>query len=234
MMDDSAEASGRVRWAAALRRVARSKELVMEPPGPAEPHDLHGLRIDVLRRAVAIYLALAYPAASRPRRSAAGSTGPPALDAEALLAGPPSSGSGKSKRPATGDLRPAAGQHPLPAHEAPDPALAERRPASCSRSTPTTRSSRSTRAPPTPGLPALQAENQRLKEAIEQAWDEAGLRPSSATSATTSRSAAAEGPARRRRAGGLSPVADGPDPPVGVGPSQGLGRAGRRRGCGAG
>ena len=92
------------------------------------------------------------------------------IDQAAVRAGRQGSGA------ADADLRPPAGESPLSPHEAADPALAERRRASCSRSTPTIRSLGSTSASAdAQAFRDLQAENQRLKEAIEQAWDEAGL-----------------------------------------------------------
>ena len=38
----------------------------MEPPRPADPQELPQLRIDVLRRAIEVYLGIAYPSGTLP------------------------------------------------------------------------------------------------------------------------------------------------------------------------
>ena len=102
---------------------------------------------------------------------------PADVDAATLLSRPPFERAGKgTPGPAAPIYALRLGNRRYPAHEAPDPALAERgrlhalgqhpRPGRW-RSTPSAADAQAFRE--------LQAENQRLKEAIEQAWDQAGL-----------------------------------------------------------
>ncbi|MCA1685765.1 MAG: hypothetical protein LC745_07205 [Planctomycetia bacterium] len=152
-----------------------SKEQVMEPSGPAEPSDLHDLRIDVLRQAVAIYMRLAYGDDDPPEVVRRRLDWDPSHDAKALLSQPPFERAGKSKSTGTTIYALRLGNaryphmklqiQPWPNHagfllsvnthdqvQAIDPASGDM-----------------------PAFRALQAENQRLKEVIEQAWDDAGL-----------------------------------------------------------
>jgi hypothetical protein len=147
----------------------------MEPRGPSEPQDLRHLRVDVLRRAVALYLDLAYPGAEPPPAVRRRLEWEPNADAEALLNGPPFERVSQSQDPGTavyalrlGNLR-----YPhmkLQIQPWPNPAgflLSVN-----------THDQVLSLDPNTSGLPEfreLQAENQRLKEVIEQAWDETGL-----------------------------------------------------------
>src|SRR4051812_35629147 len=67
----------------------------MEPRGPAEPPDLRSLRIDDLRKAVEVYLSLAYPSGPPPEAVRRRLEWPPAEDADALLGRPPFERAGK-------------------------------------------------------------------------------------------------------------------------------------------
>jgi hypothetical protein len=147
----------------------------MEPRGPVEPTDLRNLRIDALREAVAIYMNLAYEGAEPPEVVRRRLDWAPTADAEGLLNHPPFERSGKSK--STGSsiyaLRLGNARYPhmkLQVQPWPNPAgfmLSVN-----------THDQVLSLDPNTADLPAfreLQGENQRVKEAIEQAWDDAGL-----------------------------------------------------------
>ncbi len=144
-------------------------------PDPKTPEGFHRVRLDVLRRAIDLYLAIAYPdATSIPpavhKRLEWGSDGEP----DSLLTKPPFENVGKNPAGAPivairlGNARyphmklqvqPWDGAHgfllSVNTHDqvlALDPKSAD-----------------------APGFRALQAENQRIKESIEAAWDDAGL-----------------------------------------------------------
>jgi hypothetical protein len=147
----------------------------MEPHRLADSHDLGRLRIDVLRRAVDVYLELAYakgpmPEVARHRLEW------PCHDAPTLLAGPPFERAGKAA---------GAGGSPI---------FALRLGNACyphmklqiqpwpnadgfllSVNTHDQVLGLDPNAADAAAFRELQAENQRLKELIEQAWDQAGL-----------------------------------------------------------
>jgi hypothetical protein len=147
----------------------------MEPHRPADFHDLGRLRIDVLRRAVDVYLELAYAKGPMPdvvRRRLEW----PGQDAPALLAAAPFERAGKAA---------GAGGSPI---------FALRLGNACyphmklqiqpwpnadgfllSVNTHDQVLGLDPSAADAPAFRELQAENQRLKELIEQAWDQAGL-----------------------------------------------------------
>ena len=90
----------------------------------------------------------------------------------------PARRSSGSARPPTGpaDLRPPAGERPLPAHEDAGPALGPTPTGFLlSVNTHDQALALDPNAPDAAAFRALQAENQRLKVEIEQAWDDAGL-----------------------------------------------------------
>ena len=148
----------------------------MEPSGANGPHDLQGLRLDLLRRAVDIYLALAYPTkppSDAVRRRLEWDT---ALDAATLL----------SKPPFERATKPGGGVGP--------PIFAlrlgnERYPHMKLQIQPWTNAAKfllsvnthdqiltiDPDADDADAFRSLQAENQRLKESIENAWDQNGL-----------------------------------------------------------
>lgn len=147
----------------------------METRGPAEPHDLQNLRIDVLRQAVAIYLKHAYPGDAIPdpirRRLEWDGSG----HAENLLSQPPFERAGKSKTTGTAiyALRLGNAFYPhmkLQVQPWPNPAGFM-----LSVNTHDQVLSLDPDASDMPAFRQLQTENQRLKEAIEQEWDDAGL-----------------------------------------------------------
>src|SRR5262249_9643936 len=80
-----------------FRTVEASKGRVMEPNLPAEPHGLHNLCVDTLRRALDVYMPLAYPGVEPPEVVRRRLTWEPAGDAEEMLGRPPFERAGKSK-----------------------------------------------------------------------------------------------------------------------------------------
>src|SRR5947209_7535244 len=62
---------------------------LMEPLQPAEPPDLDHVRIDVLRRSVDVYLALAYPSGPPPEGIRRRLEWPADADGSTLFTGPP-------------------------------------------------------------------------------------------------------------------------------------------------
>ena len=146
----------------------------MVSPGADEPNILQGLPLDLLRRAVAIYLGIAYPSSEPPPAVRRRLDWTPGLDAADLLSRPPFERVGKpsAEKPIFA-LRLGNARYPhmkmqiqpwdgkggfLLSVNTHDHALAL-----------------DPAAPDVEAFMALQAENQRLKVEIEQAWDEAGL-----------------------------------------------------------
>ncbi|MDR3636155.1 MAG: hypothetical protein P4L84_20305 [Isosphaeraceae bacterium] len=151
------------------------KDQPMEPHGPADPPDLQALRIDLLRQAVEIYLSLAYPSTGLPDVVRRRLEWTPGLDPMTLLSNPPferanRAGSGKNMIFA---LRLGNYRYPhMKLQVQPWPNAAG------FLLSVNTHDQVLALDPNSPDLEAfreLQAENQRLKEAIEQAWDQAGL-----------------------------------------------------------
>ena len=161
-----------------------ARELAMVLPGADEPNTLQALPLDQLRRAVEIYLGIAYPNSVPPPAVRRRLDWSPGLDASELLARMPFERVGKPplEKPIFA-LRLGNARYPhmkmqiqpwdakdgfllsVNTHDhalAPDPS-----------------------APDAAAFMVLQAENQKLKVEIEQAWDEAGLPTSLGTSATT-------------------------------------------------
>ena len=182
------EAEGETRWNPSRR------------PGPPAGK---ASTVEVLERAIAIYLEHAYrrgrAAAGRRADGSSGWTTPARSRWTARRSSPPSRPA--PERSSIYSLR--LGNARLSAHEAPGPALAlaGRLPALGEHPRPgdAPRSRDSPRPRPSG---ALQAANQQFKQAIENAWDAAGLPTFLATSATTSRPASPATPSgadRRNR-----------------------------------
>jgi len=151
------------------------KGLVMEPPGPAEPQNLHDLRTEVLRRAVDIYLPLAYPDGGTPEAVRRRLAWDPAADAEVLLNKAPFERAGTSRTTGTqiyalrlGNVRYPHMKLQVQPWPNPDGFM-------LSVNTHDQVLAIDPNADDMPAFRALQTENQRIKEAIEQAWDDAGL-----------------------------------------------------------
>jgi hypothetical protein len=147
----------------------------MEPLGPAESQDLRGLRIDVLRNAMEIYVALAYPTGPPPEAVRRRLDWPAEIDAETLLTHPPFErvkGADATSAPIFA-LRLGNTRYPhMKLQVQPWPTSAG---FMLSVNTHDQVLSIDPNSPDAPAFRALQAENQRLKESIEQAWDQAEL-----------------------------------------------------------
>ena len=151
------------------------KGLVMEPPGPAEPQNLHDLRTEVLRRAVDIYLPLAYPDGGMPEAVRRRLAWDPTADAEVLLNKAPFERAGTGRTTGTqiyalrlGNVRYPHMKLQIQPWPNPDGFM-------LSVNTHDQVLAVDPNADDMPAFRALQTENQRIKEAIEQAWDDAGL-----------------------------------------------------------
>ncbi|MBX6313557.1 MAG: hypothetical protein IRY99_11665 [Isosphaeraceae bacterium] len=138
------------------------------------PPDLQNLRLDVLRRAVEIYLEKAYPNSDPPEAVRRRLEWPADVEASKLLAGPPFE---RANRPGGGPpvyaLRLGNARYPhMKLQIQPWPNEAG---FLLSVNTHDQVLALDPNATDAAAFRALQAENQRLKETIEQAWDEAGL-----------------------------------------------------------
>jgi hypothetical protein len=146
-----------------------------EPRGPAEPSELRGLRIDVLRRAVEIYLEHAYPSGQPPEVVRRRLQWVDNVDATKLLTPPSFERVAKSVdgKPPIFALRLGNARYPhmklqvQPWQNADGFLL--------SVNTHDQVLSLDPAASDAAAFRELQAENQRLKESIEAAWDGAGL-----------------------------------------------------------
>lgn len=150
----------------------------MEPLRTAEAgsQDLQQLRIDVLRHAIEVYLGYAYPPGQWPDAVRRRLEWPAEVDAATLLTRPPfervtkAAGAGGASIFA---LRLGNAHYPhMKLQIQPWPNAAG---FLLSVNTHDQVLSLDPDAADAPAFRALQAENQRLKEAIEQAWDQAGL-----------------------------------------------------------
>lgn len=147
----------------------------MEPQLPAGPVDLRNLKVDALREAVDIYLRHAYAGASLPDAVRHRLDWPDGATADALLSGPPFERSGKSR--SNGSLiyalRLGNARYPhMKVQIQPWPNDAG---FMLSVNTHDQVLSLEPDAADLPAFREIQAENQRLKTLIEQAWDDAGL-----------------------------------------------------------
>jgi hypothetical protein len=152
-----------------------TRESLMEPTTAAGHDDLHGLRLDLLRQAVGLYLDLAYPAASVPevvgRRLAWRDDCP----ASQLLTGPPFERAGKAAGQQTPIYALRLGNHRYPHMKLQIQPWPNEAGFLLSVNTHDQVAGVNLGEVDALAFRDLQAENQRLKEAIEQAWDQAGL-----------------------------------------------------------
>jgi len=147
----------------------------MESRGPVDPPDLQSLRIDLLRQAVDIYLALAYSSSQLPDVVRRRLDWAEDVDPMTLLSRPPFE---RANRPGPGKtlifaLRLGNARYPhMKLQVQPWPNAAG---FLLSVNTHDQVLALDPNAPDLEAFRHLQAENQRLKEVIEHAWDEAGL-----------------------------------------------------------
>jgi hypothetical protein len=147
----------------------------MESPPPADPEALPQLRLDVLRRAVEVYLGFAYEACTLPEVIQRRLEWDPGVDAGALLARPPFERVGKAGPGAQAIVALRLGNTRYPHMKLQIQPWPNAAGFLLSVNTHDQVLSLDANSPDAPAFRALQGENQRLKEAIEQAWDQAGL-----------------------------------------------------------
>lgn len=147
----------------------------MEPRGPTDPHELQGLRIDILRRAVDIYLALAYPTSPPNDAVRRRLVWPEGADAQTLLSHPPFERAGKAGGRGASIYALRLGNMHYPHMKVQVQPWPNAVGFMLSVNTHDQVLGLEPEAADLPAFRALQAENQRLKETIEQAWDVEGL-----------------------------------------------------------
>jgi hypothetical protein len=152
-----------------------TREMLMEPTVRAEPDDLHELRIDWLRRAAEIYLGLAYPARVIPEAVRRRLNWPVDCPAHELLSGAPFECAGKAPGRHTAIYALRLGNHRYPHMKLQIQPWSNDAGFMLSVNTHDQVTGVSLSGPDAQAFRELQAENQRLKETIEHAWDEAGL-----------------------------------------------------------
>jgi len=144
------------------------------PPGADEINASPGLRLDLIRLAIEIYLKIAYPGADPPPAVRRRLEWPDGIGPEELLSRPPFERVGQSPDDKTifglrlGNARYPHMKMQVQPWDGKDGFL-------LSVNTHDHALSLDPKADDAPAFMALQAENQRLKVEIEQAWDEAGL-----------------------------------------------------------
>ncbi len=155
--------------------MAATKELLMEPTYAAGQNELRGLRLDLLRSAVNIYLGLAYPAGVVPDVVQRRLVWPESCAPDELLSGPPFERAGKAPgRPAPiYALR--LGNHGYPHMKLQIQPWPNGAGFMLSVNSHDQVTGLALDAAGAQAFRDLQAENQRLKEGIEEAWDAAGL-----------------------------------------------------------
>jgi len=155
--------------------VVATKELLMEPTLAAEPEELPGLRLDLLRRATEIYLSLAYPSGMVPEAVQRRLAWQEGCTVDGLLSGPPFERAGKAPgRPAPiYALR--LGNHRYPHMKLQIQPWPIEAGFMLSVNTHDQATAGVLNAADAQAFHELQSENQRLKEAIEATWDHAGL-----------------------------------------------------------
>jgi hypothetical protein len=140
---------------------------------PTPPPDLNGLNLDELRRAVAIYLSLAYPSGDPPAAVSRRLDWPADMGPAALIAKPPFEKANKPGSPPIHALRLGNVRYPhMKLQIQPWPSRAGYM---LSVNTHDQVLALEPSAEDAAAFRDLQAENARMKEAIELAWDQAGL-----------------------------------------------------------
>jgi hypothetical protein len=155
--------------------VAAIKELLMEPTLAVGQGDLGGLRLDLLRHATKIYLDLAYPAGSIPEVVERRLVWREGCAAEALLAGPPFERAGKGPGRSSPIYALRLGNHRYPHMKLQIQTWPNEAGFMLSVNTHDQVTGLDLGAADAQVFRDLQADNQRLKERIEQSWDDAQL-----------------------------------------------------------
>jgi hypothetical protein len=155
--------------------VAATQELLMEPTFAAGHDDLRGLRLDLLRSATEIYVGLAYPGGVMPEVVKRRLVWRDCCAADELLSAPPFERAGKAPgRPAPiYALR--LGNHHYPHMKLQIQPWPNDAGFMLSVNSHDQVSGIDLGAVDARAFRELQAENQRLKESIEEAWDDGGL-----------------------------------------------------------
>jgi hypothetical protein len=155
--------------------VAATQELLMEPTLAAGHDDLRGLRLDLLRSATEIYVGLAYPGGVMPEVVKRRLVWRDCCAADELLSAPPFERAGKAPgRPAPiYALR--LGNHHYPHMKLQIQPWPNDAGFMLSVNSHDQVSGIDLGAVDARAFRELQAENQRLKESIEEAWDDGGL-----------------------------------------------------------
>jgi hypothetical protein len=155
--------------------MAATKEMLKEPTLAMGHDDLRGLRLDLLRRAAEIYLELAYPSSVIPAPVARRLIWPDGDQAEVLLNGPPFERAGKAPGRATPIYALRLGNHRYPHMKLQIQPWPNDAGFMLSVNTHDQVAGLNLEAADGQAFRDLQGENQRLKEAIEQGWENAGL-----------------------------------------------------------
>jgi len=154
--------------------VLASRELLMEPTLAAGHDDLRGLRLDLLRTAAEIYLGLAYPSGVLPGVVQRRLVWRDVSAADQVLSSPPFERAGKAIGRPDSVYALRLGNHRYPHMKLqiqPWPNVAGFMLSVNSHDQVSGLDS----GADAQAFRDLQAENQRMKEAIEEAWDDAGL-----------------------------------------------------------
>ncbi len=147
----------------------------MEPTNVAEPDDMQGLRLDLLRQAVGLYLDLAYPSGSLPEAVKRRLDWREDCRPSQLLAGPPFERAGKVPGRQTPISALRLGNYRYPHMKLQIQPWPNEAGFMLSVNTHDQVAGISLGEVDAQAFRDLQTENQRLKELIERAWDEAGL-----------------------------------------------------------
>jgi hypothetical protein len=147
----------------------------MTTPADGDPGQLHALKLDILRRAIDIYMQRAYPDGTPPEVVRRRLDWPADADAARLLSGPPFERVRRNEggEPTIYALRLGNARYPhMKLQVQPWPNSAG---FLLSVNTHDQVLALDPNAADSEAFRALQAENQRIKEAIESAWDQDGL-----------------------------------------------------------
>ncbi len=152
-----------------------TQELLMEPKVAAGQFDLSGLRVDLLRSAAVIYVRLAYPSGDPPSVVARRMSWRDDCTADILLKSPPFERAGKAPGRSSSIYALRLGNHRYPHMKLQIEAWPNDAGFLLSVNTHDQVTGIDLCAVDAEAFRDLQAENQRLKEAIEADWDHAGL-----------------------------------------------------------